>query len=229
MTKVDKNLKNSLPMVADFPHLEAEKFPLDSNALTQPPKGHGILFILSAPAGCGKTTLIQKLCREFSNIRASVSSTTRLPRMGEVDGVDYHFLTQQQFEEGIANGRFFEYVTLFGNYYGTSKDEIFSLLAKGIHVFLVIDINGAQQIQLQTHAVTIFLKPPSLEVLRSRLQKRGSETQESLDIRLARAKDELAFESHYQYTLVNDTLELAYHKLRSIVIAECLKTKYMKE
>lgn len=210
-------------MVADLPYFNSE-----NSSLVRPPGGRGILFILSAPAGSGKTTLIQRLVAEFSNIKASISSTTRAPRVGEVDGTDYHFLSKSQFEEGIANGRFFEYVFLFGNYYGTSKESIFSLLEQGVHVFLVIDIQGAQQVQMQTDAVTIFLKPPSLEVLIERLSKRGSETKESIATRLERAKDELAFESQYQYSLVNDNLELAYQKLCSIVIAECLKTKYMK-
>lgn len=180
----------------------------------------GLVFIISAPAGTGKTTLVQMLTKEFPCVVASVSHTTRGPRSGEVDGTHYHFVSEDTFLECIAKGEFLEYVQLYDSYYGTSRVWMEEQLEKGRHVLLVIDTQGARQLKGKLEAVSIFIAPPSLEELEHRLIKRQTEEKETVAKRLKWAKEEMALQYFYDYRIVNDDLEGAYQVLRSILIAE---------
>lgn len=181
----------------------------------------GLVFVLSAPAGTGKTTLLKMLREEFSCVTGSISSTTRSPRQGEVSGKDYHFLAVSEFEKKIQNGDFLESAKVFENYYGTSKEEVLRQQEKGKHVILVIDTQGAMQLRKKAFPATfIFVSPPSLEALRERLLKRQTESVALIEKRLSWAKEELAKLSYYDYHIINDDLQTAYEVLRSIIIAE---------
>lgn len=181
----------------------------------------GLVFIVSAPAGTGKTTLVEKLVLEFPSIIASVSYTTRQPREGEIQGSHYHFISYSEFESKIAAGDFLEYVKLYGTYYGTSRQWIKEQQEKGKHVVLVIDTQGALQLKGQFPAVFIFIRPPSLESLRRRLIQRQTETSEMIEKRLLWAQSELEAAKQYDYEITNDDLDTAYQILRSVFIAEC--------
>jgi len=182
----------------------------------------GLLFIVSAPAGTGKSTLVEMICEEFPDFVAeSCSCTTRKPRPGEVEGHHYHFLTIEEFEAKIKAGDFLEYATVFGNYYGTEKKEVENLQQQGKHVFLVIDTQGAAQVKEHgLEACFIFISPPSMEELRRRLFKRKTESEEKMEERLAWAEEELKVATLYDYRIVNDNLEVTYEVLKSILIAE---------
>lgn len=180
----------------------------------------GSIFIISAPAGTGKTTLVQMLTREFSSVIASISYTTRLPRKGEKEGIDYHFVTESAFNKKITDGDFLEYVKLYDTYYGTSIKWIEERLNQGKHVFLVIDTQGAMQLKGRLDATYIFIRPPSIETLRLRLINRETESLEMVEKRLEWAKIELEASQQYDYEIINDDLMTAYQILRSILIAE---------
>lgn len=181
----------------------------------------GLLFVVSAPAGTGKSTLVDMLVKEFPDFVAeSRSSTTRMPRPGEVDEQHYDFISIEKFEEKIAVGEFLEYAKVFGNYYGTRKEEVDRLLTQGKHVILVIDTQGALKIRQQVGAIFIFISPPTFEELRRRLFKRRTEDEEKIQERLLWAKQEIAMVSHYDYHIINDSLDVTYQVLRSIFIAE---------
>ena len=186
----------------------------------------GLVFVLSAPAGTGKTTLVKMLQNEFPCITGSISCTTRAPRSGEVPGKDYHFISQEEFAEKIKSGDFLEYATVFGNYYGTSKKYVLNEQKKGKHVMLVIDTQGAMQLKKSgLPALFIFISPPSLLVLKERLFKRKTESAAVIEQRLSWAKDEMALAPQYDYHIVNDNLENAYQILRSIIISEEHRTR----
>ncbi len=185
----------------------------------------GLVFVVSAPAGTGKTTLVKKLTAEFSNVIQSISSTTRLPRESEVNGVDYNFITQEEFRKRIDGGEFLEYVELYGDFYGTSRKWVADRIEKGKCVILVIDTQGARKLMGNYPATFIFIKPPSLEVLRERIAGRSADTPEAIQKRLSWAAQELEQAKYYQYQIVNDNLETAYQVLRSIIIAETHKVK----
>ncbi|MBA3721784.1 MAG: guanylate kinase [Parachlamydiaceae bacterium] len=189
------------------------------------PLKQGLCFILSAPAGTGKTTLVNLLMKEFPNVIASISFTTRSPRMGEINGKDYHFITEQEFNEKIAASDFLEYVKLYGNYYGSSRQWINEQRNQGKHVFLVIDTQGAIQLKGKFESTSIFVSPPSIEVLANRLGNRKTETSEMIEKRLDWARKEMEFRDAYDYQLINDDLSNAYQILRSIVIAETHRVK----
>ena len=180
----------------------------------------GLCFIVSAPAGTGKTTLVQMLVDEFPSVIANISYTTRQPRVGEINGKDYHFIAQATFQEKIAAGEFLEYVKLYDDYYGCSKKWIVEQQSQGKHVILVIDTQGALQLKEQIPAIFIFISPPSMEELRRRLAARKTESPEIIEKRIAWASHEMESASHYDYLIVNDHLLSAYQVLRSIIIAE---------
>lgn len=180
----------------------------------------GLLFIVSAPAGTGKTTLVQMLTQEFSCVVASVSHTTRLPRTGEINGTHYHFVSEDEFTDRIEKGEFLEYVRLYDFYYGTSRLWMEEQLTNGKHVLLVIDTQGAMQLKGKLPFVSIFIAPPSFEELENRLAKRQTEDREIVAKRLKWAQEELALQYLYDYRIINDDLEVAYQILRSILIAE---------
>ena len=180
----------------------------------------GELIIVSAPAGTGKTTLVQMLKKEFPDkVTQSISCTTRKPRPGEVDGKDYVFLTEKAFEERVKQGEFLEHATVFGNQYGTLKEVVDAQRASGKHVILVIDTQGAMELKKKTEALYIFIAPPSLEVLEERLRNRRTESPETLKKRLKWAQYEMDQAKHYDYTIVNDDLETAYVALKSIIVS----------
>ncbi len=186
----------------------------------------GLMFVLSAPAGTGKTTLVRMLAQEFPSVVESVSCTTRKPRPGEKPGVDYDFCSKETFEEKIAQGAFLEYARVFGDYYGTSKERVEAFLTKGKHVMLVIDTQGAMQLRKNhVNAVFIFISPPSIDVLEERLRGRKADTEEAMEKRLSWAKAEIAEAAAYDYHFINDNLDIAYAILRSIFVAETHKTR----
>lgn len=182
------------------------------------------IFIISAPAGTGKSTLVNMLVeRNPDDIAESCSCTTRLPRPGEVHAHHYVYLSESEFIKKINDKEFLEYAKLFGSYYGTRKEEVFNLLNRRKHVILVIDTQGAMQIKQQNFhplPVFIFIKPPSLEELRKRLIKRGTESEEKVQERLLWAERELMVANRYDYQVVNEDIELSYQVLQSIFIAE---------
>lgn len=183
-------------------------------------KKKGLAFVISAPAGTGKTTLVRMLLEEFSCIVESVSYTTRTPRSNEVEGRDYFFINRPAFEKKISAGEFLEHAEVFGHFYGTSKEFVSQQQSKGKHVVLVIDTQGALQLMEHMEAVFIFISPPSLEELQNRLYSRKSETEEAIAHRLSWAQKEMALAARYNYHIINDRLKTAYDVLRSIFIAE---------
>ena len=180
----------------------------------------GIIFVLSAPAGTGKTTLVRMLTDEFPNIIRSVSCTTRNPRPGETDGVDYFFVSKEEFEKRIEEGDFLEYAKVFEHYYGTSKSFVENGLGQGHHVFLVIDTQGARELMKTIQGVYIFVAPPSREEQRARLKKRAADSDEMIEKRLLWAEKELAQAAHYDYQVVNEDLNTAYGEIKKIVLLE---------
>ena len=184
----------------------------------------GVLFIVSSPSGGGKTSLVKALLQAEPEVRLSVSYTTRPARPGEVDGRDYHFVTAAVFERMLAAGEFLESAVIYGNRYGTSQKWIERERAEGRDVVLEIDWQGAQQVRrLIRQVVSIFILPPSPEVLESRLRGRGQDSEEVVARRLAAAREEISHVSEYEYVIINDDFDRAAQDLRSIIRAERLK------
>ena len=184
----------------------------------------GLLFIVSSPSGGGKTSLVRALVEVEPEVRLSVSHTTRAARPGEVDGRDYHFVTPPVFERMLEAGEFLESAVIYGNRYGTSQKWIERERAAGHDVLLEIDWQGAQQVRrLMRQVVTIFILPPSPEVLESRLRGRGQDSEEIVSRRLAAARHEIAHVSEYEYVIINEDFNRAAQDLRSIIRAERLK------
>ncbi|MBQ4837543.1 guanylate kinase [Pseudoalteromonas luteoviolacea] len=189
-------------------------------------KTRGNLFILSAPSGAGKSSLIKALLDKQANIKVSVSHTTRSPRPGENNGEHYHFVTVDEFKTLIDKGDFFEWAQVFENYYGTSKQAIEDQLNNGIDVFLDIDWQGARQVRtLLPEVKTIFILPPSQSELEQRLNNRGQDSQEVIASRMAEAKSESSHYNEFDYVIVNDNFETALTELEHIVVAARLQTK----
>ena len=180
----------------------------------------GLVFIISAPAGTGKTTLVQRLVQDFKNVKQSISFTTRQPRPGELDGIDYYFVSKEAFEAKVAKGDFLEHVELYGDYYGTSREWVENQQNEGNHVVLVIDTQGGLKLKDKIPAVYIFLEPPSLEELKRRLLSRKTEQSQVIDKRLACVEREMEQGKQYDYKIINDQIEDAYQVLKSILIAE---------
>lgn len=183
-------------------------------------RSEGLIFVVSAPAGTGKTTLVRMLAKEFVCVRESISYTTRLPRGVEVDGRDYHFIDTATFQDKIERGEFLEYAKVFDHFYGTSRSFVDEERKQGRHVVLVIDTQGALALMQKLSAVFIFISPPNLMELRQRLAGRASESAEAMEKRLSWAEKEMALASRYTYHIVNDHLSVAYDVLRAIFIAE---------
>lgn len=185
----------------------------------------GILFVVSAPAGCGKGTILERVLKN-KKYYYSVSATTRKPRPNEKDGVNYRFLDKAEFETLIEKQEFLEYAQYCDNYYGTLKAPIEENLLQGKHVILEIEVQGAMKVRaIRPDAKFIFIAPPSFETLRQRLEHRGTETPEVIEKRVNAAKRELALKEQYDYCIVNDVLEEAVKDFRSIVRAEELKVQ----
>ncbi len=183
----------------------------------------GRLIIFSAPSGCGKGTMLAEILKD-DRFYCSVSATTRQPRDGEVDGVNYHFLTTENFEQKIREDAFLEYARYCDNYYGTLTSEVDDKLKAGINVILEIEVQGAMKVmEKRRDALSVFIAPPSVGELRRRLNKRGTETQEVIDKRVNAALDELPYAENYDYIIVNDALEDAVDDFFAVIRAEQLK------
>jgi len=190
----------------------------------------GLLFIVSAPSGAGKTTLVERLVEQVPHLKMSRSYTSRAARGGETDGVDYNFVTRARFEEMVAAGDFLEWAPVFGNLYGTCASDTERLMTSGDDVVLVIDVQGARQVRgrgLDTSAV--FVMPPSLEVLEQRLRGRSKDSEVDIQRRLQVARHEVAAFTEYDYVVVNDELAAAVDRLRSIVMAERGRLQRMRD
>ncbi|MGO9022232.1 MAG: guanylate kinase [Syntrophobacteraceae bacterium] len=185
-----------------------------------PPATTGQLFIVSAPSGVGKSTIIRRVIASSPNLKFSVSCTTRPIRSGEVDGKDYHFLSMEEFLRGINSGRFLEWAEVHGHLYGTDRRLIEKWLKAGDDVLLDIDVQGARLVHCAYPAAqTIFFLPPSMHVLQERLRNRATETEEQLVIRVAAARRELLESPWYDYIIINDNLEEAVDDLKAILRA----------
>ena len=183
----------------------------------------GTLFIVSAPSGAGKTSLVAALVESIKGLRISVSHTTRPRRPGEVDGVNYHFTDRERFMEMVGNGGFLEYAEVFGNLYGTSHEWVRETLHGGEDVVLEIDWQGAQQVRrLIPDAASVFILPPSLEILAQRLRNRGSDDDHVIEHRLSGAREEMAHYPEFDFLIINDDFQRALADLKAVVYAQRL-------
>ena len=184
----------------------------------------GLLFVISGPSGVGKGTICKKLLERRKELKLSVSVTTRAPRPGEIEGVNYFFRSEEQFRDMIERDEFLEYMCVFGkNHYGTPKAYVAEQRAQGNDVILEIDVNGALNVKKRCpDAVMIFIAPPSMETLKKRLVGRGTETEEAVERRFAEAVKELATAGEYDYIVVNDSLDKAVNDTESILVSERL-------
>jgi|RhiMethySRZTD1v2_1073278.scaffolds.fasta_scaffold03152_14 guanylate kinase len=199
-----------------------------SNETSEPPR-RGLLFIVSAASGTGKTTLVERLVHAVSGLKMSRSYTSRPVRDGEHDGVDYNFITRDRFEQMARAGEFLEWADVFGNYYGTSAADSEACLASGEDVVLVIDVQGARQVRSRgIETVGIFVLPPSALILEQRLRGRSKDTEEQVRRRLEVARREVAEYAQYEYVVINDEVESAVDRLRAIVLAERARTRVMR-
>ena len=181
----------------------------------------GMLLVISGPSGTGKGTLIERLMKEDPTLVFSVSATTRAPRPGEIDGVHYHFVTNEQYDRLVAENAFVEYANVHGNRYGTLRSEVYERLERGENVVLDIDVQGALNvIASEKEKVSIFILPPSMKVLRERLTGRGTETEEAVERRLHNAVWEISQKDKYQYKVINDDLDTCLRTLQAIIEAE---------
>ncbi|HBA86251.1 MAG TPA: guanylate kinase [Verrucomicrobia bacterium] len=195
------------------------------------PSWKPMIFIVSAPSGAGKTTLCDRLQAEFKSLHYAVTATTRAPREGEVDGKSYYFLTREDFERRLSEGRFLESALVHGHRYGSPRDPVEQALKDGKDVLMNLDVQGAASVRdyvarlpmgdrLKREVVDIFVVPPSLEVLQNRLLKRGKDSQEVIERRLKQAEEEISHWREYRYMVVNDDLAEAYDNMRAIILAE---------
>jgi guanylate kinase len=197
--------------------------------LDNTPVKRGLLFIVSAPSGTGKTTLVERLVHRIPNLCLSRSYTSRAARHGEQDGVDYNFISRQRFEEMVRNGDFLEWADVFGNYYGTCATDTERCLATGQDLVLVIDVQGARQVRSSgIESVGIFVLPPSAATLEQRLRGRSQDSDEEIRKRLEAACREVGEFATYEYVVVNDELDGAVDRLRAIVLAERARVKAMR-
>ena len=185
---------------------------------------HGTVFVVSAPSGAGKTSLVRALLEQDPQVALSISHTTRAKRSGERDGVHYHFINRERFDNLRAAGEFLEYAEVHGNAYGTARQSVLEHTAQGNDVLLEIDWQGAEQVrQKMQNCVSVFIFPPTMAQLRSRLEQRGTETREDMQRRLRNAVEEISHSDSFDYWLVNDDFDMALGQLTTIVRCERLK------
>lgn len=190
----------------------------------------GLLIVISGASGTGKGTVCKKLLENMPQMYYSISATTRQPRQGETDGVEYFFLTTEDFKKKIAEGKFLEYAEVYGNFYGTPLYKIEEHLNRGENVLLEIDTQGALNVMEKVHdGVFIFLLPPSLEELYSRIKNRGTESAETLERRFNAAKAEINIGKKYQYVVINDEVDKAVEKIQAIILSETCKVERNKK
>jgi guanylate kinase len=190
----------------------------------------GLLFIVSAPSGTGKTTLVEKLVQRITNLCLSRSYTSRAARSGEQDGVDYNFISRQHFDEMAHAGEFLEWADVFGNYYGTCAADTERCLASGKDLVLVIDVQGARQVRSSgIPTIGIFVLPPSAQILERRLRGRSKDSEEAIRKRLDVACREVGEFAAYEYVVINDELDTAVERLRAIVLAERARVQVMRK
>jgi guanylate kinase len=189
----------------------------------------GLLFIVSAPSGAGKTTIVERLVEQTPHLQMSRSYTSRQPRDGETSGVDYNFVSRGQFEKMKAAGEFLEWADVFGNLYGTSAVDTERILESGCDLVLVIDVQGARKVRHRgMENVAIFIMPPSFTILEQRLRGRSKDSEEAIQRRLLVAQQEVASYADYDFVVINDELTTAVDRLRSIVIAERARLRWMR-
>lgn len=192
--------------------------------------GKGLLIVVSGPSGAGKGTICKELLRRNKDLNISISATTRKPRKGEKDGINYFFIHRENFEKMIGNNEFLEYAEVYDNYYGTPKSFVLEKLDKGKDVLLEIDIQGALSVkEMYPDGVFIFILPPSMEELKKRIINRGTETSEALLKRINSAYKELDYVFKYDYGVMNDQVELAVEKVESIIVAEKCNVSRQKD
>ena len=181
----------------------------------------GLLFVISAPSGTGKTTLVERLVQILPNLRESKSYTSRPVRAGERDGIDYHFIGRQEFDAMVAANAFLEWADVFGNLYGTCAADVERELSHGRDIVLVIDVQGARQVRLRyANTVGVFVLPPSFEILEQRLRGRSKDPEDAIQRRLRTARNEVAAFAEYDYVIVNDELDACVDRLRAVILAE---------
>ena len=185
-------------------------------------KKNGMMFVLSSPSGAGKTTLTKKLAQNNKNLRISISHTTRKERPNEVNGKDYYFVDEKEFNVLVKNNNFFEYAKIFGNYYGTTKDPVLKLLSQGFDVLFDIDWQGTDQLRKikNLSIVTFFILPPNIKILKKRLLNRHQGQEKLIENRMKKFNEELSHWNEYNYIVVNDDLELCYEKILGIITSE---------
>jgi guanylate kinase len=202
---------------------------MSNSGAAQTTARRGLLFIVSAPSGTGKTTLVERLVRAVPHLHMSRSYTSRSARAGERPGVDYNFITRDRFEGMVRDGAFLEWADVFGNYYGTSADDTEACLARGEDVVLVIDVQGARQVRTRgIETVGIFVMPPSAPVLEQRLRGRSQDSEEQIRRRLEVARGEVAEYAQYEYVVINDEVPAAVERLQAIVVAERARVRLMR-
>jgi guanylate kinase len=184
-------------------------------------RGVGLIFIISAPSGTGKTTLVRELIQELPGLRFSVSFTTRLPRPDEREGEDYHFVSHSTFQKMVERNEFLEWAEVLGNRYGTPRPDLKKMELEGVDLILDIDTQGAKKVTKEiAQPVLIYLLPPSLRVLRERLINRGVDSLERVKFRLSNARKDMEEAYGYHYVIINDRIDDALEKLKSIIVAE---------
>jgi guanylate kinase len=187
----------------------------------------GLLILISAPSGAGKTSLVNEIIDRDDLLIKSVSHTTRAKRPGEEESIDYFFTTESEFNQMVSNNDFIEHAEVFGNFYGTSKNYVEENLDSGFDVILEIDWQGARQIQsVKREAISIFIAPPTKQELENRLRKRGKDSEETISIRMSQATSDMKKAESYNYVVVNDSFETATNQLLTIISAERLRTSH---